>query len=438
VDLFEKAAEDDPVGVPLAERMRPRRIGDIVGQAHLTAPGSLLDGALKQGRIPSLILWGPPGTGKTTLAEALAHEVKGRFVKLSAVLAGIKDIREQVEEAKRARAMHRTPTMLFIDEIHRFNKAQQDALLPHVEKGVVTLVGATTENPSFEVNPALLSRCRVLVTKPIGAASLEELVGRALSDQERGLGQRALSIDDIAKKALIFSAGGDARRLLTALEVAADLCEASGRKTLERSDVEQAISRRVLLYDSGGEEHYNVISAFIKSMRGGDPDAALHYLARMIEAGEDPIFILRRMVIFASEDVGNADPQALVVSIAALQAFQLMGMPEGALPLSQAVTYLSSAPKSNASYVAYGAARKDVLGYGSLPVPLHLRNASTNLLEQIGYGGDYKYPHDHDGGHVHQQYLPDALKDRRYYEPKDSGAERDIAARLAQWRARKP
>jgi putative ATPase len=434
VDLFDHAAEHDLTGVPLAERMRPKRLADVVGQDHLTAPGSFLDGALKRGRIPSIVLWGPPGTGKTTIAEALAHEIKGRFVRLSAVLAGIKDIREAVEEARRARAERRVGTLLFVDEIHRFNKAQQDALLPHVEKGTVTLVGATTENPSFEVNAALLSRCRVLVTKPISGAALDGLIERAMADGERGLGSRRLGIDPLARRALVFSAAGDARRLLTALEVAADLTEAASRRQIERTDVEQAVSRRVLLYDAGGEEHYNVVSAFIKSMRGSDPDAALHYLARMIEAGEDPIFIIRRMVIFASEDVGNADPQALVIAVAALQAFQLMGMPEGALPLSQAVSYLACAPKSNSALVAYDRARKDVLAHGALPVPVHLRNASTALMAEMGYGGDYKYPHDFTGSHVAAQYLPDVLKGRRYYEPKDSGAERDIAQRLAAWR----
>ncbi len=445
-DLFEHAAEHDVSAVPLAERMRPRSLDDVVGQPQLTAAGSLLRSSLLKGRIPSVVLWGPPGTGKTSIAEALAHEVKGRFVRMSAVLAGIKDIREAVEQAHRARVEHRTQTLLFVDEIHRFNKAQQDALLPHVEKGTVTLVGATTENPSFEVNAALLSRCRVLVTKPIPAAALSALLDLALSDVVRGIGTLKLTLDDVARKVLLMSSSGDARRCLTALEVAADLCQARGASTpatiIERVDVEQAISRRVLLYDKGGEEHHNVVSAFIKSMRGSDPDAALHYLARMIEAGEDPVFIARRMVIFASEDVGNADPMALVVATSALQAFQLMGMPEGALPLSQAVTYLATAPKSNTALVAYDRARKDVLAMGALPVPLHLRNASTSMTEHMGYGVDYKYPHDFSdastlGGHVDVQYLPDALRDRRYYTPANSGHEATIAARLAQWRPKK-
>ena len=429
-DLFERAAADDPTGVPLAERMRPRTLSEVVGQPHLEA---FLGKAVRQGRIPSMILWGPPGTGKTTIAEALAREVKGRFVRMSAVLAGIKDIREAVDEARRAKSERREPTLLFIDEIHRFNKAQQDALLPHVEKGIVTLVGATTENPSFEVNPALLSRCRVLVTKPIPGADLAALADRALADP-RGLLDRGLALDDTAKRVLVQAAAGDARRLLTSLEVAVDL--AAPATTILREHVEQAIARRVLLYDQGGEEHYNVISAFIKSMRGSHPDAALHYMVRMLEAGEDPIFILRRMVIFASEDIGSADPLALVVAVQALAAFELVGLPEGSLPLTQACTYLASAPKSNAVLHAYSEARKDVLLHGSLPVPLHLRNAPTKLMEGMGYGVEYKYPHDYEGNHVAADYLPDALRGRRYYEPKGAGAEGPIKARLEALRRR--
>jgi putative ATPase len=346
------------------------------------------------------------------------------------VLAGIKDIRESIDDAKRARAYDSTPTLLFVDEIHRFNKAQQDALLPHVENGTVTLVGATTENPSFEVNAALLSRCRVLVTKPIPGPALNDLLDRALTTPERGLGERQLTLDDDARTALLVASGGDARRLLTSLEVSADMAEAEGRKQIARGDVEQAVARRVLLYDAGGEEHYNVVSAFIKSLRGSDPDAALHYLARMIEAGEDPIFILRRLVIFASEDIGNADPQAVVVCIACLQAFQLVGMPEGALPMTQATTYCATAPKSNAVIASYGKARKDVLEKGAVEIPLHLRNAPTKLMSNLGYGEGYKYPHDFEGNYVVEDYLPEALRGRRYYEPRGEGYEKAIKERL--------
>lgn len=444
MDLFEAAAETDPTGVPLAERLRPRRLVDVVGQDHLTGPAGILGRCLKQGKVPSIILWGPPGTGKTTIAECLAHEVSARFIKLSAVLAGVADLRKAVEDARRLRAEQRIPTILFVDEIHRFNKSQQDALLPSVEKGVVTLIGATTENPSFEVNPALLSRCRVLVLKAVQPEGLRGLIDRALT-HELGLRDRGLEVDDVARKVLVAAAGGDARRLLTSLEVAADLCESEGRRIIERADVEAAVQRRVLMYDKDGEQHYDVVSAFIKSMRGSNPDAALYYGFRMLEAGEDPIFVLRRMVIFASEDVGNADPMALMVATSALQAFQLVGMPEGGIPIAHAITYLASAPKSNASYMAWKAARKDIHAHGSLPVPMHLRNAPTKLMTELGYGAGYQYPHDHDGAFVVDDYLPAALKDARYYAPKAIGSEATIkarlddhAARVAEARARKP
>ncbi|MBM4280646.1 MAG: replication-associated recombination protein A [Deltaproteobacteria bacterium] len=430
MDLFDHAAETDPAGVPLAERLRPRRLADVVGQAHLTGTSSILARTLKQGRVPSIVLWGPPGTGKTTIAACLGHEARARVVKVSAVLAGVADIRKAIDDARRLRAEHRQGTILFIDEIHRFNKSQQDALLPHVEQGTVVLVGATTENPSFAVNPALLSRCRVLVLKPVTPEALGALLDRALTD-ERGLKDRDVTVDDVARRVLIAAAAGDARKLLTSLEVASDLCLADGRTLVERADVEMAVQRRVLLYDKDGEQHYDVVSAFIKSMRGSDPDAALYWGFRMIDAGEDPLFILRRMVIFASEDIGNADPMALVVATSALTAFQLTGLPEGAIPLAHAITYLASAPKSNASYVALHAARRDVHAYGPLPVPLHLRNAPTRLMEQLGYGKEYCYPHDHEGGVVAEHYLPEALRDRSYYQPKDIGAEAHLRERLA-------
>ena len=429
MDLFEHAADHDLSGVPLAERLRPRHLRDVVGQEHLTGAAGILSRVLKLGRIPSLILWGPPGTGKTTIAECLAHEANARFIKLSAVAAGVADLRKAVEEARRLRAEQRLGTILFVDEIHRFNKSQQDALLPHVEKGVVTLIGARTENPSFEVNPALLSRCRVLVLKSVTPEALHRLIDKALS-HAHGLADRGFEVDDVARKVLVVAAGGDARKLLTSLEVAADLCESEGRQRIDRGDVEAAVQRRVLMYDKDGEQHYDVVSAFIKSMRGSQVDAALHYGFRMIEAGEDPMFVLRRMVIFASEDVGNADPMGLLVATSALQAFQLVGLPEGAINIAHAISYLAAAPKSNASYMAWKAAKKDIAAHGSLPVPMHLRNAPTALMKSLGYGQGYQSPHDHDEGFVVDDYLPDALKDVRYYHPKDVGAEAAIKARL--------
>ena len=429
MDLFEHAADNDLTGVPLAERLRPRHLRDVVGQEHLTGVAGILGRVLKLGRVPSLILWGPPGTGKTTIAECLAHEANACFIKLSAVAAGVADVRKAVEEARRLRAEQRLGTILFVDEIHRFNKSQQDALLPHVEKGVVTLIGATTENPSFEVNPALLSRCRVLVLKSVTPEALHRLIDKAMS-HAHGLANRGFEVDDVARKVLVVAAGGDARKLLTSLEVAADLCESEGRQRIDRGDVEAAVQRRVLMYDKDGEQHYDVVSAFIKSMRGSNVDAALHYGFRMIEAGEDPMFVLRRMVIFASEDVGNADPMGLLVATSALQAFQLVGLPEGAINIAHAISYLAAAPKSNASYMAWKAAKKDIAAHGSLPVPMHLRNAPTALMKSLGYSQGYQYPHDHDGGFVVDHYLPDALKDARYYHPKDVGAEAAIKARL--------
>lgn len=436
MDLFELAADTDPQGVPLAERLRPRTLLDVVGQQQVTGPNSLLVRCIKQGRIPSLILWGPPGTGKTTIAECLAHEVNARFVKVSAVLAGVADLRKAIEVARRTRAEQRMGTILFVDEIHRFNKAQQDALLPHVEKGVITLVGATTENPSFEVNAALLSRCRVVVLKAVSNDALAGLIDRALTS-EKGLKDHGVDVEEVARKVLVSAASGDARKLLTSLEVAVDLCEADGRTVVERGDVELAVQRRVLLYDKDGEQHYDVISAFIKSLRGSDPDAALYWGFRMLEAGEDPIFVLRRLVIFASEDVGNADPMGLVVATSALQAFQLVGMPEGGIPIAHAITYLASAPKSNASYMGWKAARVDVARNGNVPVPLHLRNAPTGLSKQLGHGGGYRYPHDAADGFVVADYLPPQLANARYYVPKAIGAECAIKDRLDDYAARK-
>jgi putative ATPase len=424
MDLFEHASQKDEATLaPLAERMRPTRLEDFVGQEHLTGEGRFLRRAIQQGLVPSLILWGPPGTGKTTLAHLIARATGTAFESLSAVLSGVKDIRETVARAQERWRLNRQRTLLFIDEIHRFNKAQQDALLPHVEKGTVTLIGATTENPSFEVNAALLSRARVVTLRGLEEEELVALLRRAAAEP-RGLGGK-VQVDDEALTFIVQASGGDARRALTALEAAA----AHGGTRVDKAIAEEALQHKALLYDKAGEEHYNVVSAFIKSMRGSDVDAALYWMTRMLEAGEDPVFIFRRMVIFASEDIGNADPRALGVAVDALRAFELMGLPEGTLPLTQAVTYLALAPKSNAVLTAYAAARAAVTEGGAQPVPAHLRNAPTKLMKSLGYGAGYKYPHNFEGNYVPEDYLPEAIRGRRFYQPTRNGFERELAER---------
>jgi putative ATPase len=431
-DLFEQAWRRDPSQVPLAERMRPRVLEEVVGQPHLIGPGRLLDRLLRHGRAPSMILWGPPGVGKTTLARLIAERSRAAMVALSATQSGVREIRDAVEKAAQRRAYEGRGTTLFIDEIHRFNKGQQDALLPHVEAGVVSLLGATTENPSFEVNAALLSRARVVQLQELGIEDLVGLLRRALSDRERGLGARELSAEDGLLAVIAQAAQGDARRALGAIEVAADLCpeEAS---VLTPEVVAQALGKRTLRYDKAGEEHYNVVSAFIKSMRASDADAAVYWLARMLEAGEDVDFVARRILIFASEDVGNADPQALVVAQAAASAAHHVGMPEASLTLTQATIYLALAPKSNAALRAYAAARRDVVRYGSLPVPLVVRNAVTGLMKEARYGVGYKYPHDFAGGIVpgQESYLPERLHGQRYAEVGALGWEAAAARQIA-------
>ncbi|WP_305046252.1 replication-associated recombination protein A [Geoalkalibacter sp.] len=428
MDLFENAAQHAP-DAPLAERLRPRSLAEVVGQQHLLGEGKLLRRLIESDQITSIIFWGPPGTGKTTLAQVIAHSTRSRFVSFSAVLQGVKEVREIVAQARQDKAYHGRKTLLFIDEIHRFNKAQQDAFLPHVEHGDIILIGATTENPSFEVNAALLSRSRVFVLEPLKSGEIRRLLERALQDR-RGLGGRGLEAEAEALDFLAEMADGDARVALNALEMAA---LSLGQGTLTRALIAESLQKKPLLYDKGGEEHYNVISAFIKSLRGSDPDAALYWLARMLEAGEDPLFIARRLVIFASEDVGNADPRGLQIALAAMQAVQFVGLPEGRINLAQAVTYLASAPKSNASYVGIDAALAEVRKSGALPVPLHIRNAPTRLMKDLGYGRGYRYAHDDPRGVVAQTHLPEELNGRRFYRPTDRGYEKTIGERLRYW-----
>ncbi len=426
MDLFSATASDKALP-PLAERLRPQRLDEMVGQEHLLGPDGILRRLIEQDQLASAIFWGPPGTGKTTLARVIAKTTRSHFVAFSAVLQGVKDVREVVAKAQEERSYYGRRTLLFIDEIHRFNKAQQDALLPWVENGDIILIGATTENPSFEVNSALLSRSRVFVLEPLTAEEISRLIRRALDSRE-GLGPRELAIDDEALAFLADQAHGDARIALNTLEIAA---ATTAGQTIGSDDVAAAMQRAPLLYDKGAEEHYNVISAFIKSMRGSDPDAAIYWLARMIEAGEDPLFIVRRMVIFAAEDVGNADPRALQVAVAAQQAVHFVGMPEGRIPLAQAVTYLATAPKSNASYVAIGEALAEVRKSGALAVPKHIRNAPTGLMKDLGYGRNYQYAHDRQDAVVTQEHLPDELVGRRFYRPTERGYEKQIGERLA-------
>ncbi len=436
----DRVAEKSPYA-PLAERMRPRTVAEFSGQEHLVGEGRILRRMIENDSLASLILWGPPGCGKTTLAHIIAAETKSHFIFFSAILSAVKEIRETFREAERY-AARGVRTILFIDEIHRFNKAQQDAFLPYIEKGVVTIIGATTENPSFEVIAPLLSRCRVLTLQQLEPDAVRGLLVQALGDSERGLGSRYLSASDEALEFLAGHASGDARTALNTLEIAADLAstppgnrEKAGEITLEI--VQEALQKKALLYDKGGEEHYNVISAFIKSLRGSSPDGSLYWLARMLEAGEDPIFILRRMIILASEDIGNADPRALQVAVSALQAFQVIGMPEGRIILGQAVTYLATAPKSNASYVGIDAALAEVRKSGALPVPLHIRNAPTKLMKELGYGKGYQYAHDYEDGFSGQECLPEKLAGRTFYEPKGHGYEKNIVERMEWMKNRK-
>ena len=469
--LFESTAPDAPAtGAPLAERMRPRTFDELVGQRDLLAPGQPLRGAVERDALQSIILWGPPGTGKTTIARLIATVTRAHFIAFSAVLSGIKDIKAVMTEAQAARRELGRRTILFVDEIHRFNKAQQDAFLPRVEAGDIVLIGATTENPSFEVNAALLSRSKVFVLQPLTAEETAVILRRALDDPDRGLGATGTAADDDAIAAIARHANGDARVALNLLELAAtlagrpaagaadpddapdaagpaDAADMAGRDDtaagpagpgrIDRALLARAIQRRSLLYDKSGEEHFNLISALHKSLRNSDPDAGVYWLARMIEAGEEPLYIARRLVRFASEDIGNADPNALTVAVAAKEAVHFIGMPEGNTALAQAVTYLATAPKSNAVYAAYNRAATDAHEQAAEPVPLHLRNAPTRLMKDQGYGRGYAYAHDDPDGVTGMDCLPPALAGRRYYRPTTRGYEKEVARRLDAWRALK-
>jgi putative ATPase len=414
--------------------MRPRTLDEVVGQDHLLGRGRVLRTAIERGELHSMILWGPPGSGKTTLASLLAQVAGARFVAFSAVLSGVKEIRQVAAEAETERSRRRRRTILFVDEIHRFNRSQQDAFLPHVEKGTIVLVGATTENPSFEVNSALLSRCRVYVLHALAETDLMTLMRRALADHERGLAAPALEATDEALASIARLANGDARSALNILELAVQLAPAGARRTLTEAGIREAAQRKTLLYDKGGEEHYNLISALHKSLRDSDPDAALYWMTRMLDSGEDPLYVVRRLVRFASEDVGNADPQALTLTLAAKDAYAFLGSPEGELAIAQATLYLALAPKSNAAYVAFDEAKADVQQRPAEPVPLHIRNAPTGLMRDLGYGRGYQYAHDAPDARVDQEHLPDTLRGRQYYRPVDRGLEAELARRLADWR----
>src|SRR5258708_7906026 len=434
MNLFAPIPNEDPTrqgARPLADRMRPRTLDEFVGQEHLVGPGKPLRVQIERDDPTSMLFWGPPGTGKTTLAKIIARITKADFIEFSAVLAGIKEIKQVMADAERAR-QYGTRTIVFIDEIHRVNKGQQDAFRPHVEKGNIRLIGATTENPSFEINSALLSRCRVYVLKPLAEEQIVNLLKRALTDSERGLGEMHVhASDDVLKKIASYTSG-DARSAYNVLEVASGLARGNAGTSAEITDeiVRDALQKRILLYDKSGEEHYNIISALHKSVRNSDPDAALYWLARMLEAGEDPLYIARRVVRMAVEDIGLADPNALALCMAARDAVHFIGMPEGNLALAQAVVYLSVAPKSNALYTAYGAVQQDVEQTAAEPVPLHLRNAPTGLMKGLGYGKDYQYAHDTEEKVADMQCLPDSLSDRVYYRTTNEGGKKRIRERL--------
>jgi putative ATPase len=440
LDLFSQGNVGDAKdSAPLAERMRPQNISEYIGQRHLLAEGCLLRHAIEEDKLFSMIFWGPPGSGKTTLARILANETKSKFVSFSAVLSGVKEIRAVIDEARELLERKKIKMILFVDEIHRFNKAQQDAFLPHVESGLITLIGATTENPSFEVIAPLLSRTRVLVLKPFSEEDLLAIVEGALKDNQKGFGQISIKVVPDVLRYIVSLADGDARSALNNLEAIVSMLQnlPADKRVITPKFAQEALLKKTLLYDKDGEEHYNLISALHKSLRGSDPDAALYWLGRMIAAGEDPLYIARRMVRFASEDIGNADPQALIIAVAAQQAFHFIGLPEGELALAQAAVYLATAPKSNSLYVGYGKVKEIINTKGYLPVPLHIRNAPTKLMKELDYGKDYKYAHDYADAYVPQEYLPEKIQGQIFYQPKEAGFEKTIKERINVWRQKK-
>lgn len=433
--LFDQHGRDaGAASRPLADRMRPKSLAEVIGQQQAVGEKSLIWNAVARARLFSMILWGPPGSGKTTIAHIIAEKTRCHFVHFSAVLSGVKDIRSVIAAAQEQQQLHGKRTILFVDEIHRFNKSQQDAFLHHVESGLITLIGATTENPSFEVIGALLSRCQVISLYPLSDADLHKLLLRAANDTEKGIGCDGPALSEAAAAHIISISDGDGRAALNALELAAFTAASAGSSEIRREDVETALQRKALAYDKDGEEHYNLISAFHKSLRGSDPDASLYWLARMMAAGEDAIYIARRMVRFASEDVGCADPRALTLAKDAAEAYRMLGSPEGDLNLAQAAVYLACAPKSNRVYAAYTKVCETVRRTGALPVPYHIRNAPTRLMKEEGYAEGYRYPHDHEGAVVDQDYLPDRLRGSTFYQPADRGYEQYIRQRLEKWR----
>ena len=420
---------------PLAARMRPRTFEEFVGQEHIIGPGTVLRRSIESDQLPSIILWGPPGTGKTTLANIISTATESQFERVSGVTSGVADLRRVAGEARERLGMHGRRTVLFVDEIHRFNKAQQDVILPFVEDGTLVLIGATTENPSFEVVSPLLSRARVFALQPLTDEEIGSIIAQAIAEPQRGLGHLKPQLDEDATALLVNLANGDARTALNALELstAATNPDTEGVRKITVAVIQDAMQQRSLRYDKGGDQHYDTISAFIKSVRGSDPDAAVYYLARMLEAGEDPMFIARRLVVLAAEDVGMADPQALQVAVAAQQAYHLLGLPEGRIPLAEATVYLATAPKSNASYMALNRAMEDVQQTRNDPVPMHLRNAPTGLMKDMGYGEGYKYSHDYEDNFAPMQNLPESIKGKRYYNPGNQGYEPEVAERLRKW-----